>query len=144
MILNLSLLMLLVLLCIYDWLFRRIPNIVVISIGLIGIYSFFYRDGNLHNILIWFAYFSAGITLFYMGLFGAGDVKLILMLLLCIDSTFWLAFTLLVFIVGGIWALIYFYISQYFPSQKDFNGLPYAFPIAFSAVIFTSISTYPI
>lgn len=105
-------------------------------VGLAGLLNLFSAEYSWSALGIWLVYLVFGLGLFAIGFFGAGDVKLVLALLLCIDQQLWHSFLLFIFISGGVWAVIFSVLVRFFHTQARLPGLPYAFPIALSALFF--------
>lgn len=135
----LLLLILSLLVCIYDWRFREIPNYICIIIFLVSILVLILK-GDFYNLI----YFSLAIPLFLtvwkIGIWGAGDSKLLLAFFPMIESQYYVTTVVFICLMGfatGVMFLIFQKISR----NNKFNTVPYGIPIALSCFI-TSIASF--
>ena len=75
-----------------------------------------------------------GIVLWKFGVFGAGDIKLASTFALLIDPNYLMLTFVIMFLLGGIEALLYILIRKLKPISIVHDGLPFAIPIVISGV----------
>ncbi|WP_087023867.1 A24 family peptidase [Thaumasiovibrio subtropicus] len=138
------LLVLSLLLCVYDIRHRLLPNtwIGVVSISCMVINLQF---GIGWNALVGTAtVLVTGLFLFYWGIVGAGDVKLLAAYSIAITADILLPTLLLAAIIGGVVTLIlvlWAWKSRQWEQLKS-RGIPYGIPIAlagFTGVVFSTL-----
>ncbi|CNI60100.1 putative tight adherance operon protein [Yersinia massiliensis] len=129
-ILNISLIVILVLqllvICYSDILFRIISNRLIITIAMTTLLLSFTQH-NTVSIVIPLLALLTGYTLFHFKLIGAGDVKLITVLLLALTTEQSLNFILYTAIMGGVVMMIGMLINR---ADIQRRGVPYAVAIS--------------
>ncbi len=80
-----------------------------------------------------------GLTLFSLGVVGAGDVKLLSCYSLIISPKYWLLTLMLIGFIGGICAITILVKNLLFSRQENF-GVPYGIPIVISSLFFIHLT----
>ncbi|WP_145514983.1 A24 family peptidase [Yersinia massiliensis] len=129
-ILNILLIIILVIqllvICYSDILFRIISNRLIITIAMTTLLLSFTQH-NTVSIVIPLLALLTGYTLFHFKLIGAGDVKLITVLLLALTTEQSLNFILYTAIMGGVVMMIGMLINR---ADIQRRGVPYAVAIS--------------
>lgn len=112
--------------CYYDIKYRIIPNKLIIIFFCLILIRFLCTDGNL-NYLAAGGFLIIGIVLFYLKLVGAGDIKLISVLLLSLSAAESWEFIIVMIFCGLPLALIFIVIRLI---TKKRYSLPYGVAIA--------------
>lgn len=134
----LLLLFLSILVCIYDWRLRKIPNYICIIIFCISILVLILKEefDGLIYLLLAIPFF---LIVWKVGIWGAGDSKLLLSFFPMIESQYYVTTVVFICLIGfatGVMFLIFKKISK----KNKFNTVPYGIPIALSCFI-TSIAS---
>ncbi|WP_083824833.1 A24 family peptidase [Vibrio ichthyoenteri] len=128
-----------ILVCFYDWRYRIIPNYICVFIFLISILTLI-MSGNYLNLLYFALFVPVSLLIWKLGIWGAGDSKLLLAFFPMIASDYYLATLMYICLTGfatGIIFLTYRRISR----NNKFDTVPYGIPIALSCFI-TSIASF--
>ncbi|MDD1794656.1 prepilin peptidase [Enterovibrio makurazakiensis] len=111
-------------------------NLVVLVCCLLIAYE--YENIELH-ILRSTLVLTVGLVIFSLGIIGAGDIKLLSIYALIIDSQYWTLSLVTIGFIGGITALIILIKSKIVKNGKN-KGVPYGVPIVFSSLFFIHLS----
>ena len=83
----------------------------------------------------------AGFLIFYFNLIGAGDIKLMVVLTLAINTEYLMIFIFGILFLGGILAIFYLFYGCLTDIQRvKERGLPYTIPIAVMGAFFVPLS----
>ncbi|WP_443088454.1 prepilin peptidase [Vibrio sp. LaRot3] len=124
--------------CYFDWRYRIIPNWLCLLILLLSIYSIVVTKSSFE----WFNFVilvPVSLLVWKVGIWGAGDSKLLLAFFPMIDSQYYLS-TMIYIGFAGFVTVIAFLISKKFSDKNKFNSVPYGIPIALSCFI-TSVAS---
>ncbi|MDK9738699.1 prepilin peptidase [Vibrio sp. D404a] len=113
--------------CYFDIRKRKIPNTAVFLLLIFLIISTLVYEINIYYISFFITLFIC-FTLWMLGIWGAGDVKLLTVLSLFISPGFLFASILVVLVVGGVAALCEYLTTKVIPSRKS-KGVPYGVAI---------------
>ncbi|STO77557.1 A24 family peptidase [Grimontia hollisae] len=72
---------------------------------------------------------AVGFIAFYLGIIGAGDIKLLAALSLVVDDNYWILTLIATGLLGGIAALVVFIKESLARKKGPSRGVPYAIPI---------------
>ena len=132
------LLVLSLLVCIYDWRSRIIPNYIVVCIFSVALVAVM-LNGHYSQLINLMLFLPIAIALWKFGIWGAGDSKLLLAFFPMISSQYYIATICFIGLIGFITALIVIAYNR-INKNKIFNSVPYGIPIALSCFL-TSIAS---
>ncbi|WP_102524898.1 prepilin peptidase [Vibrio tapetis] len=131
-----------ILVCIYDGKYRITPNRLC-KVALVTNVAIALINGHLsYSITIMFITFIILIVLWFLGVFGAGDVKLLCSLILGIHPSLVTLTLVTIGMFGGIQLIIMFILSRWNEKCALTKGIPYGIPIASSCFLFSTMSIY--
>lgn len=119
---------------------RQIPNVLVIGILIVcainGWLNGFLLQVIPYSLLIFISLFF----LWYMGVIGGGDVKLIVAFSLGVKPIFLILMLCVIGVLGGA-LLVTMYIWERWKKREPFSqGIPYGIPIVISGCFFSFLS----
>ncbi len=131
-----------ILVCVFDGKYRVIPNnlckfalVTNITIALIA----GYLPSSITIMLISFVIL---IVLWFLGVFGAGDVKLLCSLIVGIHPSLVTPAIITIGLFGGIQLTIMLILNVWNGKHSLTKGIPYGIPIALSCFLFSTLSIY--
>lgn len=121
---------------------RRIPNWgVSVAFALCAV-LWWQSDLGIKNVWIALATLLFGLVLFYLNLFGAGDIKLLSVLSVAIDPSLYPLALVLMGAVGGILSLCYWIKYRLIYTQSHDPGLPFGVAICLACYPMIVFSAY--
>lgn len=108
---------------------RKISNrLSILFVTFCFLYYFTHYSIELHLVrcLVVVAF---GFIAFYLGIIGAGDIKLLSALSLVVDDNYWTLTLVAIGLLGGIAALVIFTKENLAKKKRPSRGVPYAIPI---------------
>jgi prepilin peptidase CpaA len=123
----------LILICVSDIRYRRISNNLLLLLGGVVIAHCFHVN-NLSQLVYSLAGFVVGFTLWYLGVFGAGDAKLLAIVMPLVNSELYFPFALIVLMAGGAQACIMMLVAK-INGTKCRRDLAFGVPISIGASV---------
>ncbi|MDG3085995.1 prepilin peptidase [Vibrio hannami] len=119
--------------CIIDFRIRTIPNKLLALVALLVV-SHCFLYGQVSNLIFFIPSIIVGGIVWYIGLWGAGDAKLMAILAPLIDLDYYLTTVILILMAGGIQAIISL-VALKLSDTKQPAGIAYGVSIAFGCFL---------
>ncbi len=117
--------------------FRKIENWVLICFVVVIFIASFFNFGvtvTIPQFLYSLAFLFFGMLFLYR-VMGAGDIKLIFVFMLVVNTKYYMLFLVSTLFLGGVLAIIYMIKNAYFVKETNREGIPYGIPISISGYV---------
>ena len=128
-----------ILVCIYDWKYRVVPNYICVIIFLIAILMLVLND-EFSNLWRFALAIPLTLIIWRIGILGAGDCKLLLAFFPMIATQYYVATVVFIGLTGFATVLV-FLLFRRVSRNNNYNTVPYGIPIALSCFV-TSIASF--
>ncbi|WP_373953955.1 prepilin peptidase [Vibrio pomeroyi] len=126
--------------CFFDGKYRKIPNNLNKLALVFSIFVALYNGYLMSSLPTAALYFIIFFILWYLGVIGAGDVKLLFALIIGIQPELVTIALIFIGFLGGILVSIMYVIGKIAGVDSYKKGIPYGIPIALSCFIFSTVS----
>ncbi|CAA0084947.1 Uncharacterised protein [BD1-7 clade bacterium] len=118
-----------------DYRHRIIANKTIVIVFFIALIRFFLGQSYWHSAVLLLSVVVVYSLLYTLKIFGAGDLKYFFVMALYFGEKKFFNFLISVFLLGGLWAVIYAVIERYSQVQQALPGMPYGVAISAATLL---------